>query len=218
MSACPKPESRSGLTLAEMMVALIISSIALAITAQAAATLHQWTTRLDKAHDTNAEAVVLYHFVERVLSEALPLSRKNEDGMAALFEGDANAIRFVRAEPGYPSRAGLYQYYLFARATADGQWDLVLHRELFGEAAQFGSLENPTELVVYTGDAAPAFSYFGANGWQGAWSQGDTSPQLVGFGIAPWPVLNINLVPSPPAPAETGDIKEDDNNTVEASR
>jgi len=187
---------RAGLTLAELLVALIIGGMTLVITAQASTSVRRWTARLAEVEEDNSKAVGLYQFAETIVSDALPISRKVEDQTLALFEGSPHAVRFVRVEPGYPSRAGIYQYYLFGQKDENGQWRLNLERELLSDPAEFGTMQAPAQLSLYTSDQAPVFVYKGPSGWQTQWRDKDTPPSLVSFAIAGWPSLSI-AVPQP---------------------
>ncbi len=187
-------DSRGGLTLAEMMIALVIGGLALVITAQASTNVRQWAGRLGRAEKDNSQILGLYQFAETMLSGAVPLVRQDGERSVVLFLGSNQAIRFVRAEPGYPSRAGLYQYHLFSEQRADEQWDFILERELLSSTAQFGTPQSPTRLTLYTGTAAPSFAFTGGGGgWQQDWDFKATQPVLVRFGMTEWPSLTIPL-------------------------
>ncbi len=184
---------RAGLTLAELLVALVIGGMTLVITAQATLSVRQWGTRLAQEQQADDQMTVLYQFTQTVLSQALPLPYKNADGQeVAPFEGNAQEVRFVRAEPGYPSRAGLYQYHLFAGRDGTA-WSLVLERELLPGPGRFGTMQAPVRLVLYQGPQQPGFAYRGAGDWQKSWPQGKTPPALVRFTMQGWPALNIAL-------------------------
>jgi len=218
---------RAGLTLAELLVALMIGGLTLVITAQATTSVRLWGDRLTRAEKTNAKMTGLYQFAQQVLSQALPVPYKDEDGNAVtLFEGDASQIRFVRAEPGYPSRAGLYQYHLYVTG-AEPAWALVLEREMLTSPAQFGAMHSPVRLVLYQGPHQPGFAYLGSGEWQKRWSEANTPPVLVRFDMHGWPGLSIAL-PRPRAllsgqggkapPDEAGpDSQQGDKNPAKAS-
>lgn len=193
MTRADSLDQRAGLTLAELMIALIIGGMTLVITAQAASNIRRWTNRLGQAQTENTRTVGLYQFMETTLSSVLPMTRMVDEKRLALFEGSENSVRFVRVEPGYPSRAGIYQYYLFNTKAPDGLWSLNLEREMLTDTAQFGEPKAPARLVLYS-DAKPiTFSFTGAAGWQSDWIGKEVPPILVKFGVAGWPALNISL-------------------------
>ncbi len=198
---------RAGLTLAELLVALVIGGLTLVITAQAASSVRQWGARLTREEQANSKTMVLYQFAADVLSQALPLPFRDEDGQeSVLFEGGEHAVRFVRAEPGYPSRAGLYQYHLHAARTGQ-TWSLVLERSLLTAPAQFGAMEEPVSLTLYEGPHAPGFAYFDGADWQTAWPRSARPPALVRFTLQGWPGLSIAVPQAAAAPgARTASI------------
>jgi len=191
-------DRRAGLTLAELLIALVIGGMTLIITAQASSNVRRWTGRLKEAEVSNTKAVGLYQFTEKMLSDALPMTHKVEDKPIALFEGNEHAVRFVRAEPGYPSRAGIYQYYLYSAKTSNGKWAFNLERELLSDPAEFGTMQNPARLNLFTDTQPPVFVYGGNDGWQTDWAEKEMPPNMVSFGIAKWPSLSIAL----PRPAK----------------
>lgn len=202
-------DRRAGLTLAELLIALVIGGMTLIITAQASSNVRRWTARLKEAEESNTRAVGLYQFTEKMLSDALPMSHKVKDKPIALFEGNEHAVRFVRAEPGYPSRAGIYQYYLYSVQTPDGQWAFNLERELLSDPAEFGTMQNPARLNLFTDTQPPVFVYGGNEGWQTDWADKEMPPKMVSFGITQWPSLSIAL-PRPAKAAPAKDKKKND--------
>jgi len=186
-------DRRAGLTLAELLIALVIGGMTLIITAQASTNVRRWTGQLKEAEENNSRAVGLYQFAEKMLADALPMTHKVEGNTIALFEGNQHAVRFVRAEPGYPSRAGIYQYYLYSVKTPDGQWAFNLERELLSDPAEFGTMQNPARLNLYTDTQPPVFVYGSDEGWQTDWAKKDVPPNMVSFGLNHWPSLSIAL-------------------------
>lgn len=228
MSRTDDLDRRAGLTLAELMIALIIGGMTLVITAQAASNVRRWTNRLGQAETENTRTVGLYQFMENILSSVLPMTRMVDEKRLALFEGSENSVRFVRVEPGYPSRAGIYQYHLFNTKTPDGLWSLNLEREMLTDTAQFSEPKAPARLVLYSDAKAVTFSFAGAAGWQSDWIGKETPPKLVKLGIADWPALNIALPQAiKKAEAETKDeekpkqdeaTRESNNQTAKAGQ
>jgi Prokaryotic N-terminal methylation motif len=206
-------DRRAGLTLAELLIALVIGGMTLIITAQASSNVRRWTGRLGQAEKSNTRAVGLYQFTEKMLADALPMTHKVEDKPITLFAGNEHAVRFVRAEPGYPSRAGIYQYYLYSIKSSDGKWAFNLERELLSDPDQFGTMKNPARLNLYTDTQPPVFVYGGNEGWQTDWVNKEMPPNMVSFGITKWPSLSIALPRPAKAPPEK-DKKKKKNETA----
>ncbi len=200
-------DRRAGLTLAEMMIALVISGLTLVITVQAATNIRGWAGRMGKAEETNSQITGLYQFTETMLSETQPLTRQDGERTIFLFQGSQHAVRFVRAEPGYPSRAGLYQYHLFAEQRIDEQWSFILERELLTDPSHFGTLQAPARLTLFTGTEAPLFTFSASGGWQQDWTPKEAQPDMVRFGMGSWPSLTIAL---PRAKKNTKTTTKDD--------
>ena len=186
------------------MIALIIGSLTLVITAQGASNVRRWGSRLQQAGQMDSKMSALYQFAQSVLTQSLPLSAQDKDGQRfTLFEGTAHEVRFVRAEPGYPSRAGLYQYHLYG-AKSDGGWSLVLERELLGRPGAFGDMPAPVQLSLYDGPREPLFAFMGDGDWQDEWKRQDKAPILVRFAMGDWPALGIALSRPVQVPKKAG--------------
>lgn len=210
MKPASRLDHRTGLTLAELMIALVIGSLVLVITAQASGNIRRWTTRLAQAEEENTKAADLYQFMETMLSDVLLLRQRVNGNEITLFEGSENALRFMRAEPGYPARVGIYQYSFFSESIEDEQWAFVMLRELQTDPVQFKDFQNPARLVLYTGSQPPEFAYNGKTGWQKEWLEKPAPPRLVQFSIAGWPALSITL----PSPVSGINAKKESDDTA----
>jgi Prokaryotic N-terminal methylation motif len=211
-------DKRAGLTLAELMIALIIGGMTLVITAQASSNVRRWTKRLSNAETYTSKTVGLYQFAETMLSDALPMTWTVDEAKRALFRGGEHDVMFVRSEPGYPSRAGIYQYHLYSVKQPDGEWAFMLSRELLTDPANFGTPKAPALLTLYRGEHAPVFAYSGDNGWQGQWTEQDTLPALIGFNIDDWPTLSIAIAQLAKPDKSDNEDKADDKEKNEKGK
>ena len=186
--------SRSGLTLIEMLVSLIITSLTLVIIAQAITNTRAWSSRISLAKKENEKIAEVYQFVGRMLSEASPFIEATNETKITTFAGSINSVRFVRVESGYPSRAGLYQYLLSVQKSPQGLWSIELERGPLSSSSHFGTIKDPVKLKIYSGKHAPRFSFFDSSVWQDNWKNREGMPLLVRFSIETWPALSISVL------------------------
>ncbi len=212
MKTQPFIDRRAGLTLAELMIALLIGGMTLVIVGQASTNVRRWASRLAQAETKLNATSELYSFVQNTLSSALAMPAIVEETPVTLFKGTPDAVHFVRVEPGYPSRAGIYQYHLFSEQTADGQWAFMLERALLTTPDAFGTLSDPARLRLYSGNFAPVFTYTDGTSWQDDWTIRRAPPALVQFAVDGWPPLSI-AIPRRAEKTEKQDTDQKNSNT-----
>lgn len=103
-----------GFTLAEMLIALLLTAMAVAIVSEGVRRSINYqgqlnTIRLER--ETQAAALdAIRGRIARLLPVTVPAGTEEEPEI--LFAGTASRLVFLAADPGYPSRAGVYEYRL----------------------------------------------------------------------------------------------------------
>jgi type II secretory pathway component PulJ len=183
MTRRPHLSSRAGLTLAELLVALFVSALALGICAEGvrrALSMHGAleVTRAER-ESFSAGLGAARERMERAVAVAAP-GPDADSQRRALFHGTPEGLAFVAADPGYPSIAGLYEYRI-AASSGDGEFSLMLMRRPFLDVAGFN--EDGTELDSWplaSAGTAPRFHYAGPDGgWREDWREEPALPALV---------------------------------------
>lgn len=180
--------ARSGMTLAELLVALLLTGLALAITAEAVRRTLEFQTQLQSVRIAREDAGAALNAVRSRLERLLPLTWPGSAGGAAgggeeetLFEGSAEHVAFIAADPGYPARAGLYEYRIAVEAAGENR-RLVLYRRALNDPAAFGRDDGEafeSWLLIETG-AEAVFEFARAEGgWSAGWSGEPGYPALV---------------------------------------
>lgn len=207
----PHRSARAGLTLAELLVALFVSALALGICAEGvrrALSMHGAieTARAER-ESFSAGLGAARERMERAVAVAAP-GPDADSQRRALFHGDSDGLVFVAADPGYPSIAGLYEYRI-AAAAGDGEFSLILMRRPFLDVAGFN--EDGTELDSWPLAAlgtAPRFHFAGPDGgWREDWRDEPALPALVRISIEGAYIiarLPVALLQAEATPAEAG--------------
>ncbi|MCH8490692.1 MAG: hypothetical protein LAT81_12290 [Oceanicaulis sp.] len=183
MTRRPHRSARAGLTLAELLVALFVSALALGICAEGvrrALAMHGAieTARAERESFSAGLGAARERLARAVAVTAPP--RDGESELRALFHGTPDGLAFVAADPGYPSIAGLYEYRI-AASSSDGAFSLVLMRRPFLDAADFDEAgPEPDSWPLASAGAAPRFHYAGPDGgWREDWRGEPALPALV---------------------------------------
>jgi general secretion pathway protein J len=203
-------------TLLEVVVALSVLAVALALALGTLRTATQATTRAEATAQREERLRAVQGLLRRQIGSALPMAMSidPESGEAQVWHGDADEIEFVAAMPGYLSRGGPHVQTLSLVSGAKGRQLVFQHRMLTPD----GPLEperEPTVLLDGIADARFQFRSFGDDGkpgpWQDEWPQHASLPPVVRLRLSftdparRWPELVVVprlATPLPPVPVE----------------
>ena len=199
-----RPGRARGFTLIELVVALALVGMALAIAFGALRFATRSWERTDVLADELEDARVTRAVVRRLLVQVQPVL-EDPAGLALLFRGDARHLEFVAPTPVQDGRlAGLYQYRLRVVQTPDRHALLMEYRPYHpGLAADWLEPAGTSLLVDHL--AAGRFTYRAAGGpddgagWQARWEETVRLPALVRLELAReqavsgWPPLVVAL-------------------------
>lgn len=182
MSRRPTRQSQAGFALIEMLVALALLALAIALMPGAFRLgARAWEARGDlerTSHSTQALTLI-----ERRIAEAMAIyERDDSGGIRVAFVGTDRTLSFIAAATNGPAGGGVYRYHL-ATAAASGT-GLALRLSLYRPSEAEPSAPAEARTLI----AAPAevrFRYFGQREttsqpqWHEAWSRPDAFPALV---------------------------------------
>lgn len=230
---------QAGFTLAELLVALVLTAAAVGIVSEGvrrslAYEAHLSEIRTQREDTSAALAALRSRFETLVFAAPEPASDNRrspvERGPGAdipetpppgnpdqrthvLFAGEASSVTFLAADPGYPARAGLYEYTLASTAIGDdaqtGGYTLVLSRRAFGDLSAFGDGGPSQSWTLLTTDTQPVLSYAPSPGqWRSSWIDQDTLPAQIriAFGDDSASPAFIVALPAPPPDEPEDDI------------
>lgn len=184
----PAAGRQSGMTLVEIVVALVIVGLTFAMAAGAFRLLArsgETGTALIERHDMFSRGIdTLRRDVERL--ERIPLGKDGNDPQFA-FGGDQRALSFVVLEPPFPTAAGLFLV-RYAIVERDGHASMVRSRAPFVAAAGRSSARFGDDVTVLEGPYRFGFSYLerqdGRERWVARWSDRVSLPVLVKLDVA----------------------------------
>lgn len=213
--------TRQGFTLAELMIALLLTAIAMGIVAEGVRRSLDFQSRIAEVRTEREARTAGLSALRGRLERLVPLTAEAADGgqgdaagsgEAVLFSGTANELRFVAADPAYPSTPGLYAYRIRVEtpeADSAQVYSVILQRQAIHDFAEFDRLPGAAENVpLFTSAVQPAFAYAeGEGGWRAAWTREDAFPahvRLAFEGGAAAPLI-VALPRAAPHEAEDGD-------------
>lgn len=211
---------KRGFSLVEMMIALALTAVAIAIMSEGVRRAIDFEQRLTTVRQEREMQTATLEAVrarlEHMVTATRPTSGGEDDNTETLFAGDRNRLVFVAADPGYPSMAGLYEYRLILSensATDSAAEDAaplltIIRRRLVdlatfntdrGEPAQSWALPLPRKIEFrFAGPTGDEFE---------TWSDRQNFPALVMLSAddADFAVMTVALPRSRPSREEAAE-------------
>lgn len=191
LSAIKNTRKVSGFTLVELLLAVTLMSILLALTYTGLRAATRSSERGEKILAAGGELRAAHQFMRRQLNQMLPLPFAIDEGAEAtriVFEGDAGHIQFVAPMPGYLGTGGP-QVQRLEFANGDNG-DIVLQ---FSNALLLGfedeRLLDREPVILLEGISSAGFEFLGKDedgqltGWAVSWDQQDVLPVAVRLGM-----------------------------------
>lgn len=178
--------SEAGFTLIEVLVALVVLAIVVAMLPGAFRFAHAtWdaAARLDR----RAGYDIAGGFLRSRLAEAMPIFEPTASGLKRIaFQGTGETLSFVAATPNGPAGAGLYRFALeMGLADARSRAPALLARVRPYRTGAADSDAGEERRMLVEGVTGLAIRYFGRGearsepAWLGAWTSTDALPMLV---------------------------------------
>jgi general secretion pathway protein J len=210
-----------GFTLVEMLIALSISVLLVTLVYAALRTgMRSWEATQQQVARSDDQRIG-WLFLERTLNQTRPVADPHSDQNTPLFEGHAEALRFVADMPSYLGLGGLYLVELLPESNADGD-RLILRRTLMSRYRLQGpdAEDNPQQAVLAPHLGEVRFAYYGTDdnanepGWRDQWLAQTSLPSLIRIDIRDadgrhWPSLIAHPFNSATLATETDDATGD---------
>ncbi|MEM7251182.1 MAG: prepilin-type N-terminal cleavage/methylation domain-containing protein [Pseudomonadota bacterium] len=213
-----------GFTLVEMLVGLaLFSLVSVALYGSLQAGMRTSEAGTERA-DAMQELRIVSGFLRRELEDVFPLINVQKGKRGAVFEGEADWVKFAVDRPALRGPGGLYEVRI-ENTREDGKrviamsWNL-LHPDLIDE-------EDAVQTRIIAEDLEATFSYFGRQKrtedpeWHETWSSESETPMMVRVefdsDVVDWPVLDAAVRVNTPKILRSGDIdgeEEDDDDEV----
>jgi general secretion pathway protein J len=209
----PIVDRQSGATLIELVAALVVLALTLAIAGTGLRFLARSSdrgTQLIGRHDMLSRGLdALRGDIQRMERVAWKRGRNTEFA----FSGDSRGLTFVGIEPPYPTQAA--PFFVSYSIQQKGDWgSLVRARAPFDAGAKdINSLRGEDDVVVLEGPYTFRFAYYerkdGRERWVARWTERDRLPELIRLEIGGLGGASVQpVVFRPRVDAEPGCIKE----------
>lgn len=177
----------AGFTLLELLVALTILALVVAVGTLGLRVVTRGIERRDATSAQVAAEMQALELLRGQLGRALPLDWGPQGRFLVAFEGDADRLRFVNAQPAYQPSSGLVMWELALADGGRGGRRLIVRRVPTGpERAGFGRLAEAEGRELLRVPAGWRFDYFGPIGrqpqdlgWVASWRDAPALPLAV---------------------------------------
>jgi general secretion pathway protein J len=202
------PRIAAGFTLVELLLAITLMSILLALTYTGLRAATRSSQRGELLLAAGGELRASHQFIRRQLNQMLPLSFAETDDTDALrivFEGDARHIQYVAPMPGYLGAGGPQVQLLEVVNDDDGELVVQFSHALLQGFTE-DRLQDRDPVVLLEGVSSAGFEFLGMDeeseliGWSTSWDQVDILPVAVRLDIQfseglnlLWPVLTAGV-------------------------
>jgi general secretion pathway protein J len=183
-------QKSAGFTLVELLLAVTLMSILLALTYSGLRAATRSSERGEAMLAAGGEVRSAHQFVHRQLNQMLPLAFDTSDAegeMRVVFEGDASSIQFVAPMPGYLGSGGP-QVQLLELANGDNGRVLQFNHALLQSfEASFLTERDPVLLLEHIESARFEFLGREPDGeiteWTSSWDTPDIMPVAVRLNV-----------------------------------
>lgn len=178
---------KHGFTLTEMLVALALTAIAIAIISEGVRQTIGFQGQLQSVREARETRTATLEAVRARLEQLVAAeSTDANDETGILFEGQSRRIVFLSADPGYPSAAGVYEYTLVLTGGDDEDVDppappqLILIRRSLTNLSDFGRTSDDARSWTLPLSEPLVFGYAGPDSPPAAaWHDAARYPSLV---------------------------------------
>jgi len=182
-------DGRRGFTLVELLLAITLLSILLALTYGGFRASTRATDRGQDILEESSRLRLAHQFVHRQLNQILPMSFSDaeQDDLPVVFEGDASTIRYVGPMPGYLGFGGPQVQELRIVASENGRALVLSHALLQG--FEEANLDARAPILLIDGIEGGGFMFQGLDEqgepapWQDNWDETSVLPLAVALQI-----------------------------------
>lgn len=206
-AAARQTRDQAGFTLLELLVALTLLGLVLAVVfGELRFATRAWDAT-DAKLDRNGELLSVHAFLRQRFQQVhvTPQNRKQEeDESPVLFDGNSRSIIFLGTMPANVSDGGFYEISLSSEIGEDGR-NLFLSWRPFDEDGTASVADGPdNSRILLRGLQEVRFSYFGRTGedlaaqWWDIWPSHEAAPSLIRMEVSfadgdprSWPELVV---------------------------
>jgi general secretion pathway protein J len=194
------PRFATGFTLVELLLAVTLMSILLALTYTGLRAATRSSLRGELMLAAGGELRASHQFIRRQLNQMLPLAfaeTEDADALRIVFEGEAHHIQYVAPMPGYLG-AGGPQVQLVEVVNGDNGELIVQFSHALLQGFTDDRLRDRDPVILLEGVNSASFEFLGEDdegeltGWTTSWERQDLLPVAVRLNIEFTEGLNLH--------------------------
>lgn len=199
------PESSRGFTLIEVIIAMTILSLILVLLFSTLFTANRSWQSTERRITQNDELRLVGHFIQRQISQAIPLMWIDKDERQLIFKGKNNELRFTSTLPAHRGGGGIQIITLKINQTDEANHLDLYYRYATPDASPFEENDDIEQVTLLENIDSIELSYFGREKidedpvWRDEWKNDEFLPLLISLkihtveGNRDWPEIKIPL-------------------------
>ena len=160
-----------GMSLLELLVALAIVAGLTGILAEGVRYAGRVFQKEEALREASLEEMSTHRMLTKWIGRSVTIPQEERTELIGLT-GNKSVLKFKTVEPGYPTKAGLYDIVLLIERNLDDNYELIVQRQYEADGLKY-------RTVLLESDETIEFSYFANIDWQDEWGDPSTPPQLV---------------------------------------
>jgi len=194
--------SRRGFTLVEVLLAITLLAIVMAVAYSGLRSVTRSTDRVEELNQNATHVRATQRLLHQQLARMLPLAYSEQDGERIVFAGEREVIRYVAPMPGYLGKGGPQVQELALESGSGGKRLVFRHAPVVGDASEMMRQREPVVLIEDIIDGGFSFIGFDERGkltdWMDTWEQPGQMPTMVSLQLELpesselfWPELRV---------------------------
>ncbi|MCZ6804302.1 MAG: prepilin-type N-terminal cleavage/methylation domain-containing protein [Proteobacteria bacterium] len=205
MKSSISQNNSTGFTLIEVMIAMTILSLILVLLFSTIFTANRSWQTTERKIAQNDELRLVGHFIQRQLSQNIPLMWIDQDERKLIFEGKNDELRFTSTLPAHRGGGGIQLITLKVNQTDDVHHLDLYYRHVNPDVSPFEKNHDVEQVTLLENINSIEFSYFGQENfdeapvWRDEWQNKEILPTLISIKIhtrnesQDWPEMKIPL-------------------------
>jgi general secretion pathway protein J len=198
-------QKNSGFTLIEVIIAMTILSLILVLLFSTLYTANRSWQTTERKITHNDELRLVGYFIQRQLSQTIPLMWIDKEEQRLIFEGKDNELRFTSTLPAHRGGGGIQLITLKVNQTEDVRHLDLYYRQADPDVSPFEGNNESEQVTLLENISHIELSYFGRDKledkptWRKEWQNDELLPGLISLKIYAsdknqnWPEIKIPL-------------------------
>lgn len=194
----------SGFTLIEVIIAMSLLSLILILLFSTIFTTNKHWHLTEKKITQNEELRLVSFFIQKQLSQNIPLMWLNKTEQKLIFEGKSNELRFTSTLPAHRGGGGIKILLLKTNLSEDQNHLDLYYQQANPDVSPFDTTNKPEQVTLLDNVKRIELSYYGQEEineepvWKDEWQNDTFLPLLISLKIFTtdnndWPEIKIPL-------------------------